>query len=141
MAKKKHSIYVLEITHNSYRTKTLTRHRLASLRATSMAASVILRHTPHRLRTTERAHVADPSLFRRSPAPRLHQSAAAERMRHISALCIAYLNRNQRRCAARALVTRLKLAIEEPPGRVGLLPKMKTSHFSSTLLSRGPSRA
>ena len=40
--------------------------------------------------------------------------------------------------AARALVTGVKLAIEGPPWSSGPLPKMKTSHFPPTLLSRGP---
>ena len=36
--------------------------------------------------------------------------------------------------AARALVTGVKLAMEEPPGRVGPLPEMKTMRFSPTLV-------
>ena len=40
--------------------------------------------------------------------------------------------------AARALAMELKLDMEGLPGQVGSLPKIKTSLFPSTLLSRGP---
>ena len=43
--------------------------------------------------------------------------------------------------AARALATGVKLTMEGHPGRVRLIPKMITSSFLTTLLSKGPFRA
>ena len=39
--------------------------------------------------------------------------------------------------AAKAPATVVELVMEGPPGQVGPLPKMKTSRFSPTLLSKG----